>query len=81
MGAHGTPTVVLRAETVGEHFDSAGRAILRYNSGTSYVTAALLRLARQVERVAASDRNRELAQSLARDIEAVGDDDAPHGSD
>jgi hypothetical protein len=80
VGADGTPTVVLRAETVGEHLDSAGRAILRYSSGEPYVTAALLRLAHQVERVAASDRDRELAQSLDHGIEAVGDDDGPHDS-
>jgi uncharacterized membrane protein len=73
LGSDGAPRVVVRGETVGDHLDFAGREILLYGRDDPTMTAALLRLAHQVERVVASDRDRELARSLADDIERVRD--------
>ncbi len=63
-----------------DYLDFAGREIFLYGSDDPGVTAALLRLARQVERVVASDRDRELAGSLAHDIQAARNTHAGHVS-
>ncbi len=72
--------MVVRDKTIGDHLDFAGREILLYGRVDPKVTAALLCLARQVERVVASDRDRELARSLADDIEVVRDKHVGHMS-
>lgn len=67
----GSPRVVVREDTVGDYLDAAGRQILLYGSEDRTVTAALLRLGRQGERFADSDRDRQLASAFADDVEAA----------
>ena len=55
----------------GVHLDAAGRQILLYGGEDRTVTAALLRLGRQGERFADSDRDRQLARTFADDVEAA----------
>jgi uncharacterized membrane protein len=70
-GGGGTPTVVVLGDTVGDFLDAAGRQILLYGGEDREVTAALLRLGRQGERFATSDRDRELARAFTADVESA----------
>ena len=67
----GSPRVVVREDTVGDYLDAAGRQILLYGGEDRTVNAALLRLGRQGERFADSDRDRQLARTFADDVEAA----------
>ncbi len=67
----GSSCVVVREDTVGDYLDAAGRQILLYGGEDRTVTAALLRLGRQGERFADSDRDRQLARTFADDVEAA----------
>ena len=67
----GSHCVVVEEDTMGDHLDAAGRQILLYGSGDRTVTAALLRLGREGERFAGSDRDRQLAHAFAQDVEAA----------
>jgi len=67
----GSPNVVVLANTMGDYLDAAGRQILLYGAEDRTVTAALLRLGRQGERAARSERDRLLAKAFADDVEAV----------
>lgn len=67
----GTPRVVVAGDTMGDHLDTAGRQLLLYGREDLTVTAALLRLGRQGERMAQSDRDRRLARAFADDVEAA----------
>ncbi|MGI9624067.1 MAG: DUF2254 family protein [Acidimicrobiales bacterium] len=67
----GSPSVVVIASTMGDYLDSAGRQLLLYGAEDRSVTAALLRLGRQGERVARCERDRRLAKRFADDVEAV----------
>ena len=66
----GSPRVVVIEDTMGDYLDAAGRQILLYGADDRTVTAALLRLGRQGERAARSDRDRRLAKAFADDVEA-----------
>ena len=66
----GSPSVVVIEDTMGDYLDAAGRQILLYGADDRTVTAALLRLGRQGERAARSDRDRLLAKAFADDVEA-----------
>lgn len=72
----GSPSVVVTADTLGDHLDAAGRQILLYGSDDRTVTAALLRLGQQGERFATSERDRRLASAFASDVEAIRADTA-----
>lgn len=65
----GTPSVVVVADTLGDYVDAAGRQLLLYGGDDRTVTAALLRLARQSERIAATDRDRDLCAAFAADVD------------
>jgi uncharacterized membrane protein len=67
----GSPIVVVIANTMGDYLDAAGRQILLYGADDRTVTAALLRLGRQGEHAARSDRDRRLAKAFADDVEAL----------
>jgi len=67
----GTPRVIVRERTVGDWLDGAGRQLLLYGATDRTVTAALLRLGRQGERAARSDRDRQLAVAFADDVDKV----------
>lgn len=67
----GSPCVVVEEDTMGDYLDAAGRQILLYGSEDRTVTAALLRLGREAERFAGSDRDRQLARTFADDVEAA----------
>ena len=67
----GSYTVVVIENTMGDFMDAAGRQILLYGSDDRSVTAALLRMAQQAERVALHERDRRIARALASDVEAV----------
>jgi uncharacterized membrane protein len=69
--ADGSPSVVVIANTMGDYLDAAGRQILLYGAADRTVTAALLRLGRQGERAARSERDRGLAKAFADDVEAL----------
>jgi len=69
--ADGTPSVVVRENTVGDWLDAAGRQLLLYGATDRTVTASLLRLGREGERAARSDRDRQLAAAFAVDVDAV----------
>jgi uncharacterized membrane protein len=66
---NGSPSVVVLANTMGDHLDAAGRQILLYGADDRAVTAALLRLGRQGERASRSARDRRLAKAFADDVE------------
>ena len=74
--ADGTPSVVVIEDTIGDWLDAAGRQLLLYGSPDRTVTAALLRLGREGERAARSDRDRQLAAAFADDVDKVRDADA-----
>ena len=67
----GSPSVVVRTPSVGDLLDASGRQILLYGAEDRTVTAALLRLGRQGERFATSERDRKLARAFGDDVEAV----------
>jgi uncharacterized membrane protein len=67
----GSPSVVVIENTMGDYLDAAGRQLLLYGAEDRTVTSALLRLGRQGERVARSDRDRRLAKAFADDVEAL----------
>ncbi|MFW2336177.1 DUF2254 family protein [Ilumatobacter sp.] len=67
----GSPSVVVIESTMGDYLDAAGRQILLYGADDRTVTAALLRLGRQGERAARSQRDRGLAKAFADDVEAL----------
>ena len=70
-GSDGAPSVVVIEDTMGDLLDAAGRQLLLYGADDRAVTAALLRLGREGERAARSDRDRRLAKAFAEDVEAV----------
>jgi uncharacterized membrane protein len=74
--ADGTPSVVVIEDTIGDLLDAAGRQLLLYGAPDRTVTAALLRLGRQGERAARSDRDRQLAAAFAADVDEVRAADA-----
>jgi uncharacterized membrane protein len=67
----GSTSVVVIADAMGDYLDAAGRQILLYGADDRTVTSALLRLGRQGERAARSDRDRRLAKAFADDVEAL----------
>ena len=67
----GPYTIVVHENTMGDFMNAAGRQILLYGSDDRSVTAALSRMARQAERTARCERDREIARALAIDVEAV----------
>ena len=67
----GSYTVVVHENTMGDFMNTAGRQILLYGGDDQSVTAALARMARQAERTARYERDREIARALAIDVEAV----------
>jgi len=69
-GSDGSPSVVVREQTMGDHLDAAGRQILLYGSEDQTVTAALLRLGEQGQRFATSDHDRDLARAFTVDVES-----------
>ncbi len=69
--ADGSPRVVVIEDTIGDWLDAAGRQLLLYGATDRTVTAALLRLGRQGERAARSDRDRQLAPAFAADVDEV----------
>lgn len=71
LGPDGSPIVIAQDDSVGDHVDAAGRQVLLYGGGDPSVTSALLRLARQAERTAPSERDRHLALALAEDVATV----------
>ncbi len=68
--AGGTPTIVVAGDTMGDFLDAAGRQLLLYGGDDRTVTAALLRLGRQGQRFATSDRDRQLARAFTDDVES-----------
>ena len=70
-GSDGAPIVVVIEDTMGDYLDAAGRQLLLYGADDRALTAALLRLGREGERAALSDRDRRLAKAFADDVEAV----------
>ena len=70
-GEDGTPLVVVHEATIGDYLDAQGRQLLLYGGGDRAVTAALLRLGKQGERIAGSDRDRRLAQEFTADVESM----------
>ena len=70
-GEDGTPRVVVNEATMGDYLDAAGRQILLYGGVDRTVTAALLRLGKQGERFAGSDRDRRLAREFIADVEST----------
>ena len=66
----GSPSVVVEEDTMGDLLDAAGRQILLYGNQDRTVTAALLRLGREGERFASSDRDRDLARAFTADVDA-----------
>ncbi len=75
----GSPSVIVIENTMGDYLDGAGRQILLYGADDRTVTAALLRLGRQCERAARSDRDRRLARAFVADVEAVRGADISEG--
>ena len=71
IDSDGAPSVVVFEDTMGDYIDAAGRQILLYGADDRAVTAALLRLGREGERAARSDRDRRLAKAFADDVEAL----------
>ena len=71
MRDDGSTSVIVIENTMGDYLDGAGRQILLYGADDRTVTAALLRLGRQCERVARSDRDRRLARAFVADVAAV----------
>jgi len=67
----GSLSVVVAGATMGDYLDTAGRQILQFGSDVPMVTTALLRLGRQGERVARSDRDRRRCKSFCDDVEAM----------
>ncbi len=63
--------VIVRGSTAVDHISSAGRQILHYGAGDSLVTAALLRLAEQAERMAPTGADRRTAATLAADVQTA----------
>jgi len=69
----GTASVAVIEDTIGDWLDAAGRQLLLYGATDRTVTAALLRLGREGERAARSDRDRQLAAAFADDVDTVRD--------
>ena len=67
----GDPIVVVIENTMGDYLDAAGRQLLLYGADDRAVTAALLRLGREGERAARSDRDRRLARAFLDDVELL----------
>ena len=67
----GSPSVVVEEDTMGDLLDAAGRQILLYGNQDRTVTAALLRLGREGERFASTDRDRHLARAFTADVDAA----------
>lgn len=69
--SEGPPDVIVEEMTIGDILDGAGRQILLYGSGDRTVTAALVRLGQQGQRVATSERDRTLARAFTAEVESV----------
>ena len=67
----GSYTAVVHENSMGDFLDAAGRQILLYGSDDQSVTAALARMARQAQRTARCERDRQIAEALAVELEAV----------
>ena len=71
-----SPSVIVQADSLGDHLDASGRQILLYGGGDRTVTATLLRLGQQWARFATSERDGRLARAFVDDVEAVRVDGA-----